>query len=75
MKTNRIPDNEFSNDLEYQSSMDETWHRWQQSKYDLARKEWEYRYVVRAINLFAIMTSSFALLMKSGGKLDEEEVN
>jgi hypothetical protein len=37
----RIPYNEFSNDLEYQPSMDSAWHYWLQDKYIEARKWYE----------------------------------
>ena len=37
---NRIPDNEFSNDLDYQPSMDSAWHHWMQPCWDREREAW-----------------------------------
>ena len=38
---NRIPYNEFENDLEYQPSMDSAWHSWCQEKYRKLKEMWE----------------------------------
>jgi hypothetical protein len=37
----RIPDNEFTVDLEYMPSMDSAWHYWVQPEYDAQRAVWE----------------------------------
>ena len=46
----RIPDNEFSNDMEYQASMDRAWHAWCQPKYREIKKAWEEKLRLVKIN-------------------------
>ena len=37
----QIPDNEFTNDMEYMPEMDKVWHIWLQDKWEHERKQWE----------------------------------
>ena len=40
-RQHRVPDNEFTNDIEYMASMDSAYHAFLQDKYTEQFKQWE----------------------------------